>query len=89
MAVVPDFYPLTYLDEDGELRGIEIELVRELCADLGLAPRFMTVDADMLLYMAGSGKCAFAIGRLTAGEGEGLLYTANYLDATQYIIVKK
>ncbi len=89
VAVVPDFYPLTYLDEDGELRGIEIELVRELCADLGLAPRFMTVDADMLLYMAGSGKCAFAIGRLTAGEGEGLLYTANYLDAAQYIIVKK
>ncbi len=89
VAVEPDFYPLAYLDENGELRGIEIELVRELCANLGLTPQFMTVDADMLLYMAGSGKCAFAIGRLTAGEGEGLLYTASYMDATQYIIVKK
>lgn len=89
VAVEPDFYPLAYVDEAGELRGVEIELVRELCAALGLAPQFMTTDADMLLYMAESGKCAFAIGRLTAGEGEGLLYTASYMDATQYIIVKK
>lgn len=89
VAVEPDQYPLSYLDEAGELRGVEIELVRELCAALGLAPQFMTTDADMLLYMAESGKCAFAIGRLTAGEGEGLLYTASYMDATQYIIVKK
>lgn len=89
VAVEPDFYPLAYVDDAGELRGVEIELVRELCAALGLAPSFLTADADMLLYMAESGKCAFAIGRLTAGEGEGLLYTASYMDATQYIIVKK
>ena len=89
VAVVPDLFPFAYYDENGSLAGIEIDLTRALCGELGLTAVFMPVESDMLLYMAQSGKCAFAIGRLTPGEDEGLLYTASYIDSTQYIIIKK
>lgn len=89
VAVEPDFFPFAYYDEEGGLAGIEIDLVREICAELDLTPEFLPVEADMLLYMAQSGKCSFAVGRLTAGEKEGLSFSDSYMDSTQYIIVKK
>lgn len=89
VAVEPDFPPFAYYDENGELAGIEIDVVLALCGALDLRAEFLPVDPDMLLYMAQSGKCAFAIGRLAPGEEEGLRYTESYLDSTQYIIIKK
>lgn len=89
VAVEPDFFPFAYYDENGALAGIEIDIVREICAGLDLTPEFLPVESDMLLYMAESGKCSFAIGRITPEEGEGLSYTESYMDSTQYIIVKK
>lgn len=89
VAVEPDFFPFAYYGENGELCGIEIDLVRALCGELGLAVEFLPVESDMLLYMAESGKCSFALGRLTPGEGEGLAYTDSYLNSTQLIVVRK
>ena len=89
VAVEPDLFPFAYYGENGELCGIEIDLVRALCEELGLAVEFLPVGSDMLLYMAESGKCSFALGRLTPGEGEGLAYTDSYLNSTQLIVVRK
>lgn len=90
VAVTADFYPYAFLDENGELRGLEIDVVRAVCADLGLDPEFMAVKSDMLLYMAESGKTSFAVGRIEADpENVGLTYTESYLHSTQLIVVRK
>lgn len=90
VAVTADFYPYAFYDENGELRGLEIDVVRALCTDLGLTPEFMAVEPDMLLYMAQSGKTSFSVGRITADpEKEGLSYTESYLHSTQLIVVRK
>lgn len=89
VAVEPDFYPLAYYDGEGRLSGTEIDLVRALCRELGLTPEFLPVERDMLLYMAQSGKCAFALGRIQPDPLEGLAYTDSYLESTQRIVVRK
>ncbi len=90
VAVTAEFYPYAFLDDNGELRGLEIDVVRAVCADLGLEPEFMVVKPDMLLYMAQSGKTSFAVGRIEADpENEGLAYTESYCHSTQLIVVRK
>lgn len=90
VAVDATFYPYAYYDGEGDLTGIEIDLVRAICKYLGLSPEFLPVETDMLLYMAESGKCSFAVGRITADPAdEGLAFTSPYLHSTQLIVVRK
>lgn len=90
VAVCADFYPFAFYGENGELTGLEIDIVGALCAQLGLTAEFIPVEADMLLYMAESGKTSFAVGRIEADpENAGLAYTESYLHSTQFIVVRK
>lgn len=90
VAVSPDFFPYAYNTADGELAGIEIDLVREICGELGLTAEFLPVESDKLLYMAQSGKCSFAVGRIPSDlDSEGVTMTDRYFNLKQYIIVRK
>lgn len=90
VAVEPGFYPYAFYSEDGELTGLEIDVVRAVCRQLGLRPVFLEVEPDMLIYVAESGKCSFAAGRIAPDPNNGALsYTDAYMHDTQYIVVKK
>ncbi len=90
VGVEPGFYPYAYYDEDGVLSGIEIDTAYAVCDELGLEPEFLIAEPDMLLYLAESGKCAFAIGRLARDpENEAVAYTSAYTHSTQYVVVRK
>ena len=90
VAIDPTFYPYAFIGEDGEPAGIEIDLVWAVCGQLGLEPEFVTAQPGMLLYMAESGKTAFAVGRLMLDpDNDAVGYSAPYMHSTQLIVVRK
>lgn len=90
VGVEPGFYPYAYYDGDGVLSGIEIDVAYAVCDELGLEPEFLIAQRDMLLYMAESGKCAFAIGRLAKDpDSQAVSYTGAYIHSTQLVVVRK
>lgn len=90
VAISADVYPYAFYDDEGELAGIEVDVVRGICDYLKLRPEFSVVDADILLYMAESGKTAFAIGRIASDpDNEAVVFTSSYLHSTQLIVVRK
>ena len=89
VAVQPGFYPYAFYDEEGELTGLEIDIVYEICARLGLNVEFAPVDSERLLYMAESGKTSFAIGLIVQDpDNEAISYSENYMHSTQLIVVR-
>ena len=89
VAVDPTLSPYAFLDENGELAGAEIDIVRALCAALGLRPEFIQVASDQLIYTVESGKVALAVGRLTpTGEETGVTFTQPYTHSRQLIVVR-
>lgn len=88
IAVSDDFWPYSYRDENGELVGLEIDVARRVCSELGVNPDFKVVRADLILYMAESGKVSFSIGRIPRGDA-AVLYTSSYISSKQEIIVRK
>lgn len=90
VAISADVYPYAFFDENGNLAGIEVDVVRELTHRLDLEPEFAVVQPDILLYMAESGKTAFAIGRIASDpDNEAVAFTSTYLHSTQLIVVRK
>ncbi len=90
VAICADLYPYAFYDEEGELAGLEVDVVRALCDQLNLEPVFSDVKPDILLYMAESGKTAFAIGRIASDpENRAVTFTSGYLHSTQLIVVRK
>lgn len=90
VAISADVYPYAFFDENGNLAGIEVDVARALSHRLELEPVFNTVSPDILLYMAESGKTAFAIGRIASDPSNGAVaFTSSYLHSTQLIVVRK
>lgn len=87
VAVDPTLYPFAFHDENGNMTGLEIELIRAICSGLGVTAEFQEVSSDMLLYMVESGKVSLAIGRLS--EGGAVSYSDSYLTMVQDILVRK
>lgn len=88
VAVCPDFWPYAFYDEEGELAGLEIDLIRLICDDLGVGVNFSAFDSDKLIYMVESGKVSLSIGRIVSGDA-AVLYSDSYLTSVQNIIVRK
>jgi ABC-type amino acid transport substrate-binding protein len=90
VAIDPTFEPYAYYNEENELVGLEIDIVRELCSRLNLKAEFTEVSSDKLLYMAESGKVSFAIGRIiNDSQNENILYTQPYDTDVELIVVRK
>lgn len=90
VAISADVYPYAFYDENGNLAGIEVDVVRALAHRLELEPVFNVVAPDILLYMAESGKTVFAIGRIAADpNNRAVAFTSSYLHSTQLIVVRK
>ncbi|MGM9522545.1 MAG: transporter substrate-binding domain-containing protein [Oscillospiraceae bacterium] len=90
VAVDPTFRPYAFYDENGELAGLEIDLIRAVCSELGLSAELTPVASDKLLYMAESGKVSFAVGRIVLDdENTAILFTQPYVRSTQLLIVRE
>ena len=91
VATSPDFPPFESLGENGEVFGIEIDILNLVCAELGVELEIQQIDFDSVLAGVQTGK--FNMGAsgisVTPGRQENALFTDPYCLAAQAIVVLK
>lgn len=88
VAVCPNFYPYCFYDENGQLDGLEIDLIKLICDKLGVGVELKAVDSNKLIYSVESGKVSLSIGRIVSGDA-AVLYSDSYFTSVQKILVRK
>ncbi|MBR6563177.1 MAG: transporter substrate-binding domain-containing protein [Clostridia bacterium] len=90
IATSPDFPPFESLEGE-EVVGIEVELVKLICADIGMDYEFVQIDFDSVLLGVQSGKYTCGMSGITVNDDrkENMLFTDPYYIAAQVIVVKE
>lgn len=88
VATSPDFPPFEYLD-NGEVKGIEIEILELVCAEMGVSLEIKQVDFESVLpgVQAGKFDCGASGISVTADREKNTLFTKPYCLAAQAIVV--
>ena len=91
VATSPDFPPFESLGENGEVVGIEIDILNLICAELGVELDIQQVDFDSVLPGVQAGKYEMGVSGIsvTPEREENTLFTAPYCLAAQAIVVLK
>ena len=91
VASSPDFPPFESLGENGEVFGIEIDILNLICAELGVTLDIQQIDFDSVLPGVQAGKYdAGASGiSVTPDREENTLFSIPYCMAAQAIVVLK
>ena len=81
--------PFCYYDENGELRGIEIDIAIEVCAYLGLKCEFEVMEQEDLISAAWGGAVHFSMGglSLTSPDAARCIMSDPYAECTQIIFI--
>lgn len=91
VATSPDFPPFESLGANGEVFGIEIDILELICADLGVELDLQQVDFDSVLPGVQAGKYHMGVSGIsvTPAREENTLFTDPYCLAAQAIVVLK
>lgn len=91
IATSPDFPPFEALGDNGEVVGIEIDILNLICAELGVELDIQQVDFDSVLPGVQAGKYDMGVSGIsvTPAREENTLFTAPYCLAAQAIVVLK
>ena len=86
----PDFPPFEYTDDDGNIIGIEPELIAIICEKIGLVAEPLPMDFDGALEAAQSGKSDAVVSGVTVTEPRKLVYDFSnpYTTIIQAIVSK-
>ena len=78
-----------YYDENGELRGVEIDIAIEVCAYLGLKCEFMVLEQEDLINAAWGGTVHFSMGciSVTSPDADKCIMSDPYAECTQIIFI--
>ena len=87
----PDFPPFEFTDDNGEIVGIEPEIMAIIAEKLGLELVFDAMDFDSALLAAQQGKSDLVMSGVTVTEDRKLVYdfTDSYISITQAIVSKE
>lgn len=91
IATSPDFPPFESLDGSGQVTGIEIDILEEVCAQLGVTLEIQQMDFDSVLPGVQAGKYDMGVSGITVTEKrkKNVLFTDAYCLAAQAIVVKE
>ena len=91
IATSPDFPPFESLDGSGKVTGIEIDILEEVCAQLGASLEIQQMDFDSVLPGVQAGKYDMGVSGITITEKrqKNVLFTDAYCLAAQAIVVKE
>ena len=91
VATSPDFPPFESLGANGEVFGIEIDILNLICAELGVELDIQQVDFDSVLPGVQAGKYNMGASGIsvTPARAENTLFTGPYCLAAQAIVVMK
>jgi len=86
VAVCAEFKPFEYADESGNIVGIDIDIMNEICALAGLKPIYTNMEFDSLIPSVRSPLADFAISAITATEQRKKVvdFTESYLECRVY-----
>ena len=89
IATSPDYPPFEYYDDNGNLAGIDVEIMELICEKLGLEPEFIEMDFDGALMAAEWGECdVVASGVIVTEErGQIMSFTDSYYTDAQVFVV--
>lgn len=85
----PDFPPFESLDENGNVVGIEIEIMELICQELGVELEIKQMDFDSVLPGVQTGKFHVGVSGIsvTPAREKNTLFTVPYCLAAQAIVV--
>lgn len=91
IATSPDFPPFESLGENGEVTGIEIEILSLICQELGVELDIQQMDFESVLPGVQAGKYDLGVSGIsvTPDREENTLFTVPYCLAAQAIVVLK
>ena len=89
IATSPDFPPFESLDDNGEVTGIEIEIMELICAELGVELVIEQMNFDSVLPGVQAGKYDVGVSGIsvTPAREKNTLFTDPYCLAAQAIVV--
>ena len=91
IATSPDFPPFEYYDDNNNVIGIEIEILKLVCEELGYTLDIQTMNFDAVLTGVASNKYQLGVSGIsvTPERQENMLFTNPYCLAAQAIVVKE
>lgn len=89
ISTSPDFPPYEYLDDNGDIVGIEIDIMNLIAEKLGLELQIDAMDFDSALLAVQQGKSDVVVSGVTVTDDRKLVmnFTDSYTTAVQVIIV--
>ena len=90
VATSPDFAPFESL-EDGKVVGIEVDILEEVCKELGMTLEIEQMDFESVLpgVQAGKYDCGMSGITVTEDRKKNVLFSEVYYNAAQVIVVKE
>ncbi len=87
----PDFPPFEYIDDKGNIVGIDIDLIKSIAAKLGYDVEIVSIDFDGLIPALQNGQIdVIAAGMTITDERKQKVdFTIPYWNADQAILIKK
>ena len=89
VATSPDFPPYEYLDDNGDVVGIEVDILKLIAGKLGLELQIDPMDFDSALLAVQQGKSDMVVSGVTILPERQLVmnFTDSYTNAVQVIVV--
>lgn len=92
MGIDPEYPPFSYLDENGEYNGFDVEICKAACDLLGWDFEVFSVNWDQKLVQLNGKECDCIWSGMTildSMKDAGYVISAPYYDNTQVIMVKE
>ena len=83
------FPPFEYLSDENEIVGVDVDIAREIAADLGVELEVVDMDFDGIIAAVQAGKGDFGAAGMTVrpDREEMINFTVKYVKSSQYILV--
>ena len=92
MGIDPEYPPFSYMGDDGEYTGFDVEICKAACEYLGWNFEVFAVNWDQKLVQLDAGECDCVWSGMTILDSmkeAGYVISAPYFDNTQVIMVKE
>ena len=92
MGIDPEYPPFSYLGDDGEYTGFDVEIAKAACEIAGLEYDVFAVNWDNKLIQLSNHECDVIWSGMTILDSmtkEGYVISAPYYDNTQVLVVRK
>ena len=85
----PEFSPFEYVDDNGEIAGIDVDIMNEIGKDLGVTIEMQGMEFDALVPSLASGKLDATIAgmSITDDRKQSVLFSDPYFTSTQVVIL--